>query len=85
MPSTYTQLAGAIDYLVAHYQEQPDLDRLAAKFGVGVIRGPDGATEITHNLRTALFAADGTLVTMYPGSEWTPRTVLSDLRAHLAR
>jgi protein SCO1/2 len=61
------------------------VDRLAARFGVGVIRGPDGATEITHNLRTALFAADGTLIKMYPGSDWTPRVVLADLRAHLAR
>ncbi len=61
------------------------VDRLAAKFGVGVIRGPDGATEITHNLRTALFAADGTLLKVYPGSDWAPRTVLADLRAHLAR
>lgn len=33
MPSTYTKLAGAIDYLVAHYQDQPDLDSLAARFG----------------------------------------------------
>jgi len=61
------------------------VDRLAARFGVGVIRGPDGATEITHNLRTALFAGDGTLLKMYPGSDWAPRVVLADLRAHLAR
>lgn len=61
------------------------VDRLAAKFGVGVIRGADGATEITHNLRTGLFAADGTLLQMYSGSDWTPRAVLSDLRAHLTR
>lgn len=61
------------------------VERLAAKFGVGVIRGPDGATEITHNLRTGLFAADGTLIKMYPGSDWAPRAVLTDLRAHLSR
>jgi protein SCO1/2 len=73
--STWTFLTG----------DKVTVDRLAAKFGVGVIRGPDGATEITHNLRTALFAADGALVKMYPGGDWTPRTVLTDLRAHLAR
>lgn len=61
------------------------VDRLAAKFGVGVIRGPDGATEITHNLRTGLFTADGTLIKMYPGGDWTPRAVLADLRGHLAK
>ena len=73
--STWTFLTG----------DKVTVDRLAAKFGVGVIRGPDGATEITHNLRTALFAADGTLVKMYPGGDWIPRTVLTDLRAHLSR
>ena len=73
--STWTFLTG----------DKVTVDRLAARFGVGVIRGPDGATEITHNLRTALFAADGTLVKMYPGSDWTPRLVLGDLRAHLTR
>lgn len=73
--STWTFLTG----------DKVTVDRLAAKFGVGVIRGPEGATEITHNLRTGLFAADGTLIKMYPGGDWTPRAVLADLRAHLAR
>lgn len=33
MTSTYATLAAAIDYLVAHYQDQPDLESVAAKFG----------------------------------------------------
>ncbi len=33
MASTQATLAGAIDYLVAHYQDQPDLDAIAAKYG----------------------------------------------------
>jgi AraC family transcriptional regulator of adaptative response/methylated-DNA-[protein]-cysteine methyltransferase len=33
MPSTHAKLAEAIDYLVAHYQDQPDLDSLAVRFG----------------------------------------------------
>jgi protein SCO1/2 len=74
-PATWTFLTG----------DRVTVERLAARFGVGVIRGPEGETEITHNLRTALFAADGTLVKMYPGSDWAPRTVLADLREHLAR
>lgn len=73
--STWTFLTG----------DRVTVDRLAGRFGVGVLRGADGATEITHNLRTALFAADGTLLKIYPGSDWAPRTVLADLRAHLAR
>ncbi len=31
--SHITKLAGAIDYLVAHYHEQPELEAVAAKFG----------------------------------------------------
>ncbi len=59
------------------------VERLAGRFGVGVIRGPAGETEITHNLRTALFDAGGAMLTLYPGSDWTPTAVLDDLRAHL--
>ncbi len=33
MSSTYATLTQAIDYLVAHYDDQPDLDALAKKFG----------------------------------------------------
>ena len=33
MASTQATLAGAIDYLVAHYHEQPDLEAVAARFG----------------------------------------------------
>ncbi len=33
MTSTAAKLTDAIDYLVAHYQEQPELDDLAARFG----------------------------------------------------
>lgn len=71
--STWTFLTG----------DRVTVERLAARFGVGVIRGPAGETEITHNLRTALVAADGTLLKIYAGGEWTPGTVLDDLRAHL--
>lgn len=73
--STWTFLTG----------DRATVDRLAGRFGVGVLRGDDGSSEITHNLRTALVAADGTLVKMYPGSDWSPRTVVDDLRAHLGR
>ena len=33
MTSTAAKLTDAIDYLVAHYQDQPELDDLAARFG----------------------------------------------------
>lgn len=74
-PAVWTMLTG----------DKVTIERLAARFGVGVIRGPSGATEITHNLRTALFDTRGTLVKVYQGSEWTPSGVLGDLRGLLAR
>ncbi len=33
MTSTHAKLTDAIDYLVAHYHEQPDLEAVAARFG----------------------------------------------------
>lgn len=57
------------------------IDRLAAKLGVGVIRTAPGSTEITHNLRTTLVGADGRIVKIYSGNDWTPGTILADLRA----
>lgn len=56
------------------------IDRFAAKFGVGLLR-PDGDIEITHNLRTTLIGADGRIVRVYSGNDWTPGAVLTDLRA----
>jgi len=59
------------------------VDRFAATFGVNVIREPDRT--ITHNLRTAVIGADGHVVNIYDGSDWTTMQVLDDLRHSLAR
>jgi protein SCO1/2 len=56
------------------------IDRLAARFGVGLVR-PTGETQITHNLRTTLIGPDGKVRRVYSGNDWTPGAVLSDLRA----
>jgi protein SCO1/2 len=56
-------------------------DRVAARFGVGVIRPTDDPTQITHNLRTAVVGPDGRLASIYSGNDWTPNTILADLRA----
>lgn len=61
------------------------VDRIAARLGVGVVRPADGGPAITHNLRTVLIGADGRLARIYSGNEWTPGTVLADLRAALRR
>jgi protein SCO1/2 len=60
------------------------IDRLAAAFGVGVLRDPQQATNITHNLRTTLVDADGRVAQIYSGNDWTPADVLKDVRT-LAR
>jgi protein SCO1/2 len=72
-PDVWTFLTG--DRVTIH--------RFAGRFGVGVIR-PEGAKEINHNLRTVLIGRDGRIRKLYSGSEWTPSTVLADLRAAAA-
>jgi protein SCO1/2 len=69
-PAVWTFLTG----------DRVTIDRFAGTFGVGVLR-TDGAAEITHNLRTTLVGRDGRVLKIYSGSDWTPGTVLSDLRA----
>jgi protein SCO1/2 len=55
-----------------------EVDRFAARFGVTVIREPDRT--ITHSMRTAVVAPDGTIARIYSGSEWTTAQILDDLR-----
>jgi protein SCO1/2 len=56
------------------------IDHLAAQFGVGILRDPQDATNITHNLRTTLIGADGRLEKIYSGNDWTPGEVLAELK-----
>jgi protein SCO1/2 len=58
------------------------IDHVAAEFGVGILRDPEQATNITHNLRTTLLDADGRIEKVYSGNDWTPGEVLADLRRH---
>ncbi|MEI6245360.1 MAG: SCO family protein, partial [Acidobacteriota bacterium] len=57
------------------------IDRFAAKFGVSVAREGTAPGEITHNLRTTLLDADGKIIRIYTGGEWTVDGALADLRA----
>jgi protein SCO1/2 len=63
--------------------DRTTVDRFASKFGVGIVR--EGPGDITHNLRTVLIGADGKLLMIYPGSEWSTKTALDDLREAVAR
>jgi protein SCO1/2 len=60
--------------------DRDDVDQFAARFGVSVARALNDARDITHNLRTAIIGADGKLVKVYTGNEWSPEQVLADLR-----
>jgi len=58
--------------------EEAVVDRLAAAFGVNVIREKDGS--ITHNLRTAVIDPSGHVVSIVGDNAWTANELLSTLR-----
>jgi protein SCO1/2 len=64
--------------------DRATVDKFAARLGVGINR-PAGVPELTHNLRTALVGADGRIVKIYSGNEWTPAKTLDDIRDLLRR
>jgi protein SCO1/2 len=68
-PKTWTFLTG----------DRDEIDRFAARFGVSVARARNDQGDITHTLRTAVVDADGRLVKVYTGNDWTPEQVLADL------
>jgi protein SCO1 len=59
--------------------DRDEIDRFASRFGVQIARAPQDQRDITHNLRTAIVDADGKLVKIYIGNEWTPDQVMADL------
>ncbi len=67
----------------AHWQfAVPAKDALPAVehfFNMGVTTGGDGA--LTHSLSTVLVGADGKVAAWYPGSEWNPQEVLSQMKS----
>ena len=60
--------------------DRDDVDQFASRFGVSISRALDDPLNITHNLRTALIDADGKLVKVYTGNEWSPDQILADLK-----
>jgi protein SCO1 len=74
-PEVWTYLTGTVD----------QVERFAATFGVSVIRNPEDAADITHNLRTAVLDAGGTIRAIVSGSAWEPEEVLAALREAAAR
>jgi protein SCO1/2 len=64
--------------------DRATVERFAGKFGVSLLRDPGDPVQITHNLRTFLIGADGRIVRIYTGSDWTVADVLADLRKVVA-
>jgi protein SCO1/2 len=62
--------------------EEAVVDRLAAEFGINVIRERDGT--ITHNLRTAVIDPSGRVVSILDNNEWTAGELTEALRTALA-
>jgi protein SCO1/2 len=54
------------------------LTEMAKYFDIGITAGPDDT--ITHTLSTTLIGADGKVVHFYPGNEWTPEQVMTDVK-----
>ena len=55
------------------------VERFALRFGVSVIR-EGNATEIVHNLRTAVVDRNGRLVRILSGTDWQAQELVAELR-----
>jgi protein SCO1 len=58
--------------------QKPVLTEMARYFDVGITAGPDDT--INHTLSTTLIGRNGKVVHFYPGNEWTPEEVVTDIR-----
>ena len=65
--------------------DRDEIDRFAARFGVSISRAMNDARDITHNLRTAIIGADGKVIKVYTGNDWSPAQILADLKRLDAR
>ena len=61
--------------------EKPVLMEMAKYFDVGMSDAADGT--ITHTLSTTLIGRDGKVLKFYPGNEWTPQQVVTDVKQSL--
>ena len=59
--------------------EEVIVDRMAATFGVNVIRERDGT--ITHNLRTAVIDPRGRIVSIHDSNAWSASTMVDELKS----
>jgi protein SCO1 len=62
--------------------DEATVDRLAARFGVNVIRETNDT--ITHNLRTAVIDPSGRVTALLDSNAWTASDLIRELKAALA-
>lgn len=62
--------------------DAPVLKEMAQFFDVGMSDAADGS--ITHTLSTTLIGPDGKVLKFYPGNEWTPEQVETDVKEIVA-
>ena len=55
--------------------------QFAQQFGIYTERDLGTGANLTHNLRTAVIDAEGRLVKVHSGSDWTPADLVADLKA----
>jgi len=83
-PAVLTKHAKSLDADLTRWTfltgDRDDVDQFAARFGVSVSRALNDARDITHNLRTVIIGADGKLVKVFTGNDWSPEQVVADLR-----
>lgn len=64
--------------------EQADVESFAALLGVSVMREGSDPGSVVHNLRTAVIDANGRLVKVMNGMQWTPSELVIELRGAVA-
>ena len=60
--------------------DRDNVTRLAARFGLGVMRDEQNPIDISHTLRTAVLDTEGRLVNIYTGNSWKVEELLADLK-----
>jgi protein SCO1/2 len=60
--------------------DRDEIDQFAGRFGVSVTRALNDPRDVTHNLRTGIVDANGRVVKVYSGNEWSPDQLLEDLK-----
>lgn len=69
---------GVFKHLEFGVPSKAELTKMALYFDVGFSQGPNDT--ITHTLSTTLIGPNGKVAQFYPGNQWTPDQVLTDVK-----